>query len=613
MRLRQLRLPSRLLHTVFNRMAFIVLALGIGASCFTYPVAVSAAASADKDQNEQLQELLPLVGTALVEAGQSEWQQALKQIQQAAALWGQLSPENTDLTANVDSAIAAALKALKTPEDDTQAAKQSLSQLARAVNDYLKDQEVEQAGSLTGKEAAKSMVPTVQALLRHIEAGEWVKAKAEYNRMNSGWPKVERSVRKDNFTVYGIMETHMSMIRISLQAEPPRAEQAVSETEGLLEIIDRYASGEIKSQPVSDSLTVKDLVAVLDTALADLKAGHISEAEGQLQAFIAKWPAVEGQVSIRSAAAYTNIESQMTQAVSYLLESPPRAAKAEETASSMREQLLPLMEEKRYNAVDAGVILFREGLEAILVLAALLSYLKRTGHGEKRRWIWSGVWTGLLLSGVMAYVLTYFIAQAAAGSAREMIEGAAGLVSVGLMLTVGHWLHSKSNLAVWNRYIDQQMGKALARGSLWSLFAVAALAIMREGAETTIFYVGMAPSIDMWQLVLGFSVTFILLIGLGYFIIRFSAKLPIRPFFLTASALIYYLVIRFLGESIHSLQVARILPAHPSESLPQWTWIGAYPTWETTLPQLAVLSYVLYRLMKSLFTPSTSTEARLQR
>lgn len=251
------------------------------------------------------------------------------------------------------------------------------------------------------------------------------------------------------------------------------------------------------------------------------------------------------------------------------------------------------MKETKYTAWDAGMILLREGLEAILVLAALLAYLQRTGNSDKRKWVWSGVWVGLLLSGIMAFVLTYVIAKVAAGSTRESIEGIAGLLSVVLMLTVGNWLHSKSNMKNWNQYIDQRMGSALARGSLWSLFAVSGLAIFREGAETTIFYIGMAPSIEPLQLVLGFGVTFILLIALGFGIIKFSAKLPVRPFFLVASALIYYLVFRFLGESVHSLQVSGWVPSHTMSSWPTIGALGIYPTLETTIPQLIVLVFII--------------------
>lgn len=214
------------------------------------------------------------------------------------------------------------------------------------------------------------------------------------------------------------------------------------------------------------------------------------------------------------------------------------------------------------------------------------------------RWIWAGAGTGLVLSGILAVLFTTLVAAAASGSMRELLEGVTGLVAVVLMLTVGSWLHSKSNAAAWNRFVENSVGNALARGSLWSLFAVSALAILREGAETAIFYVGMAPAIETSQLLIGIGSATVILVILAFAIIKFSVRLPIRVFFLTATVLIYYLVFRFLGESIHSLQVAGKLPGHTASSLPSISWLGMYPTWETFVPQVAVLIFMVWQLVR---------------
>ncbi len=196
-------------------------------------------------------------------------------------------------------------------------------------------------------------------------------------------------------------------------------------------------------------------------------------------------------------------------------------------------------------------------------------------------------------------VLTLVLAAASSGSTREMIEGYTGLAAVILMLTVGQWMHNKSNARSWNSYVERKVGGALARGSLWSLFAVAGLAILREGAETAIFYIGMAPSIQLFQLFIGVGVALVILIILAIAIIQFSVRLPVRWFFLTATLLIYYLVFRFLGESIHALQVSAALGAHVARSLPTMGWLGMYPTWETFTPQMVVLILVIFNLIRT--------------
>ncbi|WP_246070764.1 FTR1 family iron permease [Paenibacillus kobensis] len=568
--------------------------------------AAAAAASEDKAGGQSLSEadtaalnaLLPLVGGALVDIGRDDHDAAVKAVADAKQQWATItSGKSTDLAAAVDQAMEAAEQAIAQSATDAAAAKQKLADLASSVNAFKKAMTAGEA--LSGPKAASTMLPVLNDLQTHIQSEQWSAAKADYRMLESGWRKIEQAIRDDNTSVYGSIETSISMIRIALNAEPPRADEAKADTDSLIVYLSDYAAGKtVASDSSSDGdLTVSDLISVLDQAASLTEAGKAEEAEAELQSFIRMWPSVEGQVSIRSSSVYRDIENEMTEAPGYLLASPPQLDKASALVAEMKRELQPFASEARYTAWDAGAILLREGLEAILVLAALLAYLKKSGNNDKRRWVWSGVWSGLLISGVMALVLTYAISKAASGSTREMIEGLAGLGSVLLMLTVGSWLHGKSNIQAWNRYIDQTMGSALRRGSLWSLFAVSCLALAREGAETTIFYIGMAPSIAPGQLLLGFGVTLLLLIALAYIIIKFSVKLPIRLFFLTASALIYYLVFRFLGESIHSLQVASKLPVHTVDSVPSVDWLGIYPTWETVVPQLVLLAYIVGQIV----------------
>ncbi|MBB6638497.1 FTR1 family iron permease [Cohnella thailandensis] len=552
----------------------------------------AVAGAADDSGRPEADRLLPLVGSALVDAGQSEWKEALAEVQEAERIWAGLKAEGSEAAADVNSAIAQANKALADAETDPEKAKASLSALAKAFNNYVKS--TKQETGTSGAEAAAGMLPKAEQLLSAVETSSWDDAKKAFDAINDNWKTIEQPIRTENSAVYAKLETSMSMIRIALQAELPRAEQALTETQAFLKLIQDYKDGTLVAEPVQTGVTVADLIVILDKAYDDVEAGLYEEADGQMASFIAKWPSAEGEVQVRSAAAYDKIEIQMASVSGYLLSEPARPEQAKKTIDSMREQLRPMAEEAAaYTAWDAALVLFREGLEAILVLAALLAYLKKTGNEAKRVWVWSGVWSGLALSGVMAVILTYVLKQASSGSTRELIEGIAGLATVALMITVGNWLHNKSNLSNWNRYIDSKMSDALARGSLWSLFAVSGLAVLREGAETTIFYAGMASSISAAQLVLGIGGALVVLIALAFVIIRYGTRLPIKPFFLTASVLIYYLVIRFVGESIHSLQVATALPSHYEANLPTFSALGLYPTWETTIPQLALLAGIV--------------------
>lgn len=550
-------------------------------------------------EQSSMERILPLIGDALVDIGQEKFTDAQQSLTEASRLWEDVQAKDSDLTANVNSALAHAVKAVAEAKRDPAAAKKALAAAAKAVNAYSKA--ASSKTQMSGPDAAATLIPLLEQLGAHIKDASWSAANADYRQIDSGWKKIEQPIRGDNATVYASLETSMSMIRIALRTDPPRAAQAESETAALLQQVKDYASGKIAHAAADTGLTLADAFEVLNQAEADANAGHAAEANGQMQTFIRMWPSVEGEVQLRSATVYRDIENRMTEAAGYLLSDPPETDIASTTIAEMKEQLAPMLEDASYNAFDAGAILLREGFEAILVLAALISYLNKAGHADKRKWIWGGAGTGLLLSAIMAVVLTYAVSQAMSGNMREKIEGLSGLAAVLFMLLVGNWLHKKSNILAWNAFIDKQVGGALARGSLWSLFVVSGLSIFREGAETAIFYVGMAPSIDPMQMLLGIAAALVLLGILAVSMIKYSVKLPLRPFFLTASAFIYLLVFRFIGESLHSLQVAAWVPAHSLPRSISVNVLGIYPTLETVIPQAALLVYLLIRY-RSVFT-----------
>jgi high-affinity iron transporter len=562
------------------------------------PAAFAAAADSPLD------ELLPPVGSALVEAGQGRWDAAAADLDSFAALWrtaneGTPDPALAGPAAAVDAALATAASALEAGEDTP--ASKALSTLARSVDAYVTAASGGSDNSAAGRAAAAKLLPAAKATRDAAQSGDWAAAAQAYRTVVNSWAPAERGIRVDNPAVYAQLETKISLLRIALQAEPLREESARAEAETLYMLLSDYsegkaiAAGETSAEPAS----IEGLISYLNKASTAATAGDSSGAAGIMEQFIVAWPSAEGQVQIASPKVYANIENESAEVTGDLLSDPPKLAEALKVMDNMLAELTPLAGETAYTAWDAALILLREGLEAILVLSALLSYLKREGGPGTRRWVWSGAGTGLLLSIGLAVMLTLTISKAASGGARELIEGITGLVAVVMMLTIGRWMHNKSNTAAWNRYVGQQVDGALAKGSLWSLFFVAALAVLREGAETTIFYVGMASSITTSQLLIGIGAALAVLIIVGYAIIALSARLPIAVFFRVATLLIYYLVFRFLGESIHSLQVAGRLPAHVENGLPAVSWLGLFPTWETALPQLLVLVFIVWELSRS--------------
>ncbi|WP_090738393.1 FTR1 family protein [Paenibacillus sp. Mc5Re-14] len=577
--------------------------------------AAFAQSNAKAVSNDQL---MPVVGGALVEAGQDQWTEASKDLKEFRGLWEAAKANGGDSAhiAAVDQALTDAEEALSHGGGDS--AKAALSVLARSVNEFVTAAEGDKPAP-AGAKAAEKLLPMAKGSLAAMQKGDWAAARVDYDRIVKAWYQVETPIRLDHFSVYSSLETKISLIRISMQAEPIRQAQALKEMQELTTLLSDYSQGKLKNTDQGadagnaaagaangSTASLGDAVTLLESARQDVVASQPEQAADKVGQFIALWPSVEGHVQISDPASYTAIENQMTETSGYLLSSPPNTDKALQTLDQMLDRLRPLTEERSYTAWDAALILLREGLEAILVLAALLAYAKKSGEAVAGRWIWAGAGTGLVLSGILAVLFTSLVAAAASGSMRELLEGVTGLVAVVLMLTVGNWLHSKSNAAAWNRFVENSVGNALARGSLWSLFAVSALAILREGAETAIFYIGMAPAIETSQLLIGIGSATVILVILAFAIIKFSVRLPIRAFFLTATVLIYYLVFRFLGESIHSLQVAGKLPGHTASSLPSISWLGMYPTWETFIPQALVLTFMVWQLVRQEIRSSKS-------
>ena len=146
--------------------------------------------------------------------------------------------------------------------------------------------------------------------------------------------------------------------------------------------------------------------------------------------------------------------------------------------------------------MQSFLILFREGIEAMLVVAALVAYLRRSGYSDKVKVIWWGCGLALVASVAAAWLLNSVIQ--ASGANREMLEGVTMLIAASVLIYVSYWLTAKKDADRWQAFVKEKMDKAMGEGSLFALGLVAFLAVFREGAETILFY---------QALVVGFSRT----------------------------------------------------------------------------------------------------------
>ncbi len=251
------------------------------------------------------------------------------------------------------------------------------------------------------------------------------------------------------------------------------------------------------------------------------------------------------------------------------------------------------------------LIILREGLEAILVIGAIVTFLIKTGHRERLRAIWIGVGLALAASAVMAIVLSTILS--ALPASREIIEGVTMLVAVAVLFSVSYWLISKVEAAKWQAFIRDKVNAALAHGGGKALALVAFLAVFREGAETALFYQALFSegSNVIVPLGLGIVVGGAVLAVIFTLFYRFGVRIPLRPLFSATSALLYYMAFVFAGKGIKELQEGNVLPVTRLQGFPTVDAMGIYPTVETMLAQLVLLLAFVFALFKT-FWPSRS-------
>jgi len=434
----------------------------------------------------------------------------------------------------------------------------------------------------------------IEQAITKAEAKDFQAAGSAFKKFQDDWFDIEDGVKKTSRQAYKDIEGAMGEVKFALSKQPPEQSQLVKSLQGLHAINQKFITGGFNSTIAqttpsgTDQVTIKSLISRLDLAEAAIGNHNTATAAEELKGFQTDWLEVEGVVAAKSKQAYVDIENNM--ALAYGLVESNDVAGATRAIAQLRQDLLPYADNAlRYNLWDAALILLREGMEALLVVVALLAFLKKSDNAAYSRWIWMGAGVGILASVVAAFILQAIFSKISAGSSRELIEGYVGLFAAAMLFYVSYWLHSKSSLGAWQGYIHQQMTSALATKSALSLALLAFLAVFREGAETVLFYIGIAPSISTTDLVAGFGLGAVILVLVAALMLGLGLKIPLKPFFLVTSILIYYLGFKFIGSGIHSLQVAGVLPSHTGSFLPSWEPLGLFPTWETTLPQLAIL------------------------
>jgi high-affinity iron transporter len=433
----------------------------------------------------------------------------------------------------------------------------------------------------------------IERALAAASAGDLATALREYKAFENRWFEIEDGVRDKSREAYRAIEKYM--VDAEAAMEDRKQADAVARLTDLNNELKKFATGQAATQVSASPAvaaaeagepTVGTLLEHLGKTRAALNAGDYATASTAFERFNDTWLDVEGEIKTRSAGDYRDTENDMARVTTGLSKSSTGLVPI---LDAMEARLKPYVNAGDYRPFDATIIVLREGLEALLVVVALLSFVKQSGNSDKSGFVWGGAVFGLVASIALGLVIHFTLGKAFSGEHRELMEGISGLFAAAMLLYVSYWLHSKSSLGAWHKYISERTTRALATGSLVGLGLLSFLAVFREGGETVLFLIGMTGRISTGDLTLGLAYGFVALAIVGVLLTVAGVKLPMRPFFAVASLLTFYLCFKFIGTGIHALQVADVVSATTSESLPSNDTLGLYPTWQTTIPQIVLL------------------------
>jgi high-affinity iron transporter len=253
-------------------------------------------------------------------------------------------------------------------------------------------------------------------------------------------------------------------------------------------------------------------------------------------------------------------------------------------------------------ALQSAGILLREGIEAMLVIAALGAFLRRAGASAELKAVYLGAGLAILASLLAAVVFDVFLG----GAHDDRLEAVVMVLVAALMLYMSGWLFLRQNPRAWNAALQLSVQRAMSSramssntvssntvssGALLSLAGIAFLAVFREGGETVLFLHALARSNGGWNSGLGAGLlAAILCLFVLYGAMQWLAfRLPLRPVFLLTSAFLFLMGLRFIGGAVQELQEQALIPYDAVAAVPDWLMVlGINPTWQAFGAQFVI-------------------------
>jgi high-affinity iron transporter len=354
----------------------------------------------------------------------------------------------------------------------------------------------------------------------------------------------------------------------------------------------RANPGRLAEAPGAQVLAVSH--ELLRQSLAAYQSGDRDRAsELALAAYLDGFEPVESLLRARDGALVAEVEAAMGELRAAIARAAPAAdvsARVDRLRSLFdraETALAPGAGSDSSTFLGAFAILLREGLEALLIVVAMIGFLRKAERGDLLKYVHVG-WAGALVAGVATWwAATNLITISGAG--RELTEGFGSLIAAAILLFVGIWMHGKAQAGAWQAYVKEKFDHALNKGSGWFLFSLAFIAVYREVFETIIFFAAMGGQGSGTALLGGIAAAAALLALIAWAMLKLSARLPIGKFFAYSAALIAVLAVVLAGKGVAALQEAGFFGVTPLAGFPRSMLLGLYPTLETLAAQGAMI------------------------
>lgn len=390
----------------------------------------------------------------------------------------------------------------------------------------------------------------------------------------------------------------------NLAALSSNSESALAKTVG--GEVARPLTAYLRSAPETVQAAVTDTVPIAKSKLTESvaaldRADRPAASRLALSAYLDGFEPVEPALAAKDKPLFEEIEKSMG---SYRV--AVNAGRVEE-AHALEQKLQALLDSAQgalnsandpwSTFIGAFTILMREGLEALLVVIAMIAFLKKADRRDVLPYVHGG-WVAALAAGGLTWgIATYLVDLSGAG--REMTEGFSAIFAAVVLLSVGIWMHQKSLAGRWQAYVKEKLSSALNKSSTTMLFVLSFVTVYREVFETVLFYAALWSDGNGVYMLAGLGAGVVVLVGIGLVLLRTSARLPISQFFAFSSALVAILATVLMGKGVAALQKVGFIGMTPLAS-PRIDLIGLYPSMQTIFAQVAIVIIITLSVIYNL-------------